>query len=91
MKNASTQTIAETYGNDGIRRLRAVRRRNHIREEMAFRTHCKWCRMWRFRSRCNTVPIEKGTETHGQPSARAEYPCRCNTVPIEKGTETEDR
>ena len=36
---------------------------------------------------CNTVPIEKGTETLeaivNPHSAR-----RCNTVPIEKGTET---
>ena len=63
MKNASTQTIVETYGNDRIRRLGAVGRRNQIREEKASRPRCKWCRMWRFRSGCNTVPIEKGTET----------------------------
>ena len=63
MKNASTQTIAETYGNDRIRRSGAVRRRNRICEERASRTRCKCCRMWLFRSGCNTVPIEKGTET----------------------------
>ena len=38
-------------------------------------------------SGCNTVPIEKGTETDGYRIARHEH-FRCNTVPIEKGTET---
>ena len=37
---------------------------------------------------CNTVPIEKGTETiYGLTTPRL-LSQRCNTVPIEKGTET---
>ncbi len=43
--------------------------------------------MCRFRSRCNTVPIEKGTETSRMPRCPL-WTRRCNTVPIEKGTET---
>jgi len=40
--------------------------------------------------RCNTVPIEKGTETEDY---LTEIPPKlgCNTVPIEKGTETPTR
>ena len=41
------------------------------------------------RQRCNTVPIEKGTETLAAESTRSARRRRCNTVPIEKGTETE--
>src|SRR5579863_553536 len=37
--------------------------------------------------RCNTVPIEKGTETLPSGTLRI-LGRRCNTVPIEKGTET---
>ena len=37
---------------------------------------------------CNTVPIEKGTETGMLAGALPAIRGRCNTVPIEKGTET---
>ena len=46
---------------------RAFGCRNQIREEQASRPPSKWCRMCRFRSGCNTVPIEKGTETSVMP------------------------
>ena|ERR1017187_3098413 len=39
---------------------------------------------------CNTVPIEKGTETRLERYRRPERH-RCNTVPIEKGTETSEQ
>ena len=41
-----------------------------------------------FRSGCNTVPIEKGTETDDEDAQEGFVLDRCNTVPIEKGTET---
>ena len=39
-------------------------------------------------TRCNTVPIEKGTETNELTRRVGTLLSRCNTVPIEKGTET---
>ena len=41
-------------------------------------------------ARCNTVPIEKGTETWQYGHVDISGRDRCNTVPIEKGTETHD-
>jgi len=43
-----------------------------------------------FRSGCNTVPIEKGTETFESDAIQSNA-SGCNTVPIEKGTETRDK
>ena len=41
--------------------------------------------------RCNTVPIEKGTETQSAGIGRRHSTSLgCNTVPIEKGTETKN-
>src|SRR6202035_1649816 len=76
-------------GNDKIRRLGPVRCRNPIREEKPSRASCKCCRMWLLRSRCNTVPHEKGTETQLVALVIIGTLIRCNTVPHEKGSDTE--
>ena len=75
-------------GNDKVRRSAGFRRRNQIREENPSRTLCKCCRMWLLRSRCKTIPFEKGTETSCSGLCICPGHARCKTIPFEKGTET---